>query len=375
MCIDAIFMQRALSLAAQGRGRTSPNPMVGAVVTKQGLVVGEGYHRRAGEDHAEVIALREAGDSAFGATLYLTLEPCCHYGRTPPCTDRIIQTGIQRVVASMPDPNPLVSGKGFERLREAGIQVEWGLMEKEARRLNEAYIKFITTGLPFVLLKGAASLDGKIATAAGESRWITGALARERVHRLRDEVDAVMVGIATALQDDPQLTTRLPSGQGRDPLRIVLDSSGQLPLEARLINPCSSAKTLLITSTSSPDEKVEDLKQGGVEIWRMSEEGGRIPLRPLLSRLAESGVTSLMIEGGSEVNASALQEGIVDKVILFLSPRFIGGRDAPSLIGGRGTERLATAPRLKNISLEWVGDDIMIEGYLYPLEDEPCSPA
>jgi len=367
-------MERALSLAAQGKGKTSPNPMVGAVVVKQGLVVGEGYHLRAGSDHAEVIALREAKESAAGATLYVSLEPCCHYGKTPPCTERIIESGIGRVVASMLDPNPLMCGKGFARLKEAGLQVEWGLMEQESRRLNEAYVKWITTGMPFVILKGAASLDGKIATSTGESRWITGEKAREKVHQLRNEVDAVMVGIGTVLKDDPQLTARIPSGRGKDPLRIILDTAARLPLNSKVIHADSRTKALLVTSVSSPREKLEELRSRGVEVWSMEEEGGRIPLQPVLKRLGEREIMSLMIEGGSEVNAAALEEGIVDKVILFLSPRLIGGASAPSWIGGKGIQSLEGSWSVKNISLEWVGDDIMFEGYLQPPRNTACSP-
>jgi diaminohydroxyphosphoribosylaminopyrimidine deaminase/5-amino-6-(5-phosphoribosylamino)uracil reductase len=247
-------------------------------------------------------------------------------------------------------------------------------MEEEARRLNEAYLKFITTGMPFVILKGAASLDGKIATCAGESKWITGAKAREMVHRLRDEVDAVLVGIGTILKDDPQLTTRLPSGGGKDPLRIILDARARLPLGSRVIHPASEAKTLLVTSVSSPGERVEELRAQGVEVWSMEEEDGRIPLRSLLKRLGGQQIMSLMIEGGSEVNASALEEGIVDKVVLFLAPRLIGGSSAPSLVGGKGIHDLEETWSLKNISWEQVGDDIMIEGYLRPPEEKPCSP-
>ncbi|MDH7499778.1 MAG: bifunctional diaminohydroxyphosphoribosylaminopyrimidine deaminase/5-amino-6-(5-phosphoribosylamino)uracil reductase RibD [candidate division NC10 bacterium] len=366
-------MERALSLAARGKGRTSPNPMVGAVVVKQGLVVGEGYHLRAGSDHAEVMALREAKESAADATLYVSLEPCCHYGRTPPCTERIIESRIRRVVASMLDPNPLVCGKGFARLKEAGLQVEWGLMEEESRRLNEAYVKWVTTGMPFVILKGAVSLDGKIATRSGESKWITGEAARQKVHQLRSEVDAVMVGIGTILKDDPQLTTRLPSGEGKDPLRIILDTALRLPPDSKVVRTDSQAGTLLVTSLLSPPEKLEELRSCGVEVWTMEEEGGRIPLRPLLKRLGEREITSLMIEGGSELNAAALEEGIADKVILFLSPRLIGGASAPSWIGGKGIERLEGCWSLKNISLERVGDDIMIEGYLQPPGKTACS--
>jgi diaminohydroxyphosphoribosylaminopyrimidine deaminase / 5-amino-6-(5-phosphoribosylamino)uracil reductase len=374
MSTDRIFMRRALFLAALGKGKTSPNPMVGAVLVKQGRVLGEGYHRRAGEDHAEVVALGQAGDQAFGATLYATLEPCSHYGRTPPCAEQIIRTGVQRVVAAMADPNPLVSGKGFERLREAGIPAESGLMEAEASALNEAYIKLITTGLPFVILKGAISLDGKIGTVTGESRWITGPPARERVHRLRNEVDAVMVGISTVLKDDPQLTVRLPSGFQRDPLRIILDSQAKLPLGARVLNLSSPAKTLVITSASAAKEKLEALKSRGAEVWCMEEEAGRIPLRPLLRRLGELKVMSLMIEGGSELNASSLREGIVDKVVLFLAPRLIGGTAAPSLIGGAGVRELADSFFLKKVSLEQIGDDIMITGYVQPSGGVQCSP-
>jgi diaminohydroxyphosphoribosylaminopyrimidine deaminase/5-amino-6-(5-phosphoribosylamino)uracil reductase len=248
-------------------------------------------------------------------------------------------------------------------------------MAEESSRLNEVYIKFATTGLPFVTLKGAASLDGKIATAGRESKWITGPAARERVHQLRDEMDAVMVGIGTILQDDPQLTTRLASGQGKDPLRVVLDIRARLPLNAKVINPASGSGTLVVTSDSSPQEKLDALRRRGVEVWGMEEQGGRIPLRPLLKRLGERQIVSLMIEGGSGINASALEEGIVDKVILFLAPRLIGGISAPSWIGGRGIGNLEESWSLKNIFLERLGDDIMIEGYLRHPERISCSPA
>jgi diaminohydroxyphosphoribosylaminopyrimidine deaminase/5-amino-6-(5-phosphoribosylamino)uracil reductase len=374
MSEDRTFMERALALARRGKGRTSPNPMVGAVVVREGRVVGEGYHLRAGSDHAEVIALQEAGELTPGSTLYVTLEPCCHYGKTPPCTERIIAAGISRVVSCMVDPNPLVQGKGFERLKEAGIRVEWGLLEEEARRLNEAYLKFIISGLPFVILKGAASLDGKIATRTGSSRWITGPPARERVHRMRDEVDAVLVGIGTVLKDDPELTTRLPGGEGKDPKRIVLDSQGRLPLHSKVVVSPSTAGTLLVTTPSCPPEKVKELESRGVEVWKVEGKEGKIPLRPLLKRLAERGIVSLLIEGGSEVNASALEEGIVDKMVLFLAPRLLGGSVAPSLVGGKGVGRLEEAWTLENISVERLGDDIMVEGYLASGKERPCSP-
>lgn len=364
-------MQRALALALKAKGRTSPNPMVGAVLVKEGRIIGEGYHAFAGADHAEVVALKAAGDEAREATLYLNLEPCCHYGRTPPCTEAIIRAGIKRVVASTFDPNPLVAGKGAERLKAAGIDVEIGLLSEEAKRLNEAFFTLIATGRPFVILKVAASLDGKIATKAGESRWITGEAARKKVHELRDEVDAVLVGIGTVLKDDPLLTVRLDREGTRDPLRVIVDSHARLPLEANVLK--DPRKALVAVSPEAPKERVEALRSRGAEVLLIEGASGKVSLGRLMEELGKRGIVSVMIEGGSEVNASAFHEGIVDKLILFYAPLLIGGKEAPSIVGGSGIEYLPQAIRLKDLRIERLGNDLLIEGYIQKPEPETLN--
>jgi diaminohydroxyphosphoribosylaminopyrimidine deaminase/5-amino-6-(5-phosphoribosylamino)uracil reductase len=362
--IDEQFMREALTLAAQARGRTSPNPMVGSVVVKDGRVVGRGYHVRAGTSHGEVVALEDASEHAQGATLYVTLEPCCYYGRTPPCTKAIIAAGIRRVVAAMRDPNPLVSGKGLEELRQAGIEVKLPVLEAEATALNEVFIKYITTKRPFVLLKVAASLDGKIATVTGESRWITNERSRLLVHQLRDQVDAVMVGINTVLRDDPLLTTRLPGGGGRDPMRIIVDSRLRLPCEARVLTASTAACTLIATTAEAPREKRLQLEAAGVKVLVVEGEGPGVPLGPLMEQLGTMQVSSILLEGGGELHSSALRVGIVDKVLYFLAPKLIGGRSAPPAIGGTGFARLEEAVTLERMHVRQLDGDLLIEGYV-----------
>jgi diaminohydroxyphosphoribosylaminopyrimidine deaminase/5-amino-6-(5-phosphoribosylamino)uracil reductase len=359
--LDTYFMRQALALAARARGRTSPNPMVGCVVVKDGQLIGRGYHEKAGAPHAEVVALQEAGAAAAGATLYVSLEPCCHYGRTPPCTQAIIAAGVRRVVAAMRDPNPLVSGRGAEELRQAGIAVTLGVLAEEASTLNEAFIKYIATKRPFVFLKVAASLDGKIATASGESRWITGERARLLVHQLRDRVDAVMVGINTVLRDDPLLTTRLPGG--KDPIRIVVDSRLRIPLEAKVLAASPTAPTIVATTEAAPPHKRQQLEARGVRVLVLGG-GPRVPLAALMERLAAQQVTSLLLEGGGELHDAALRAGIVDKVLYFIAPKLIGGRCAPMAIAGEGCARLAEAIALERVRVRRVGDDLLIEGYV-----------
>jgi diaminohydroxyphosphoribosylaminopyrimidine deaminase/5-amino-6-(5-phosphoribosylamino)uracil reductase len=365
--IDEQFMQEALALAAQARGRTSPNPMVGSIVVKDGRVVGRGSHIKAGAPHGEVVALEDAGVQAKGATLYITLEPCCHYGggkRTPPCTRAIIAAGIRRVVAAMRDPNPLVSGQGLEELRQAGIAVKLSVLETEAAALNEVFIKYITTKRPFVLLKVAASLDGKIATVTGESRWITNERSRLLVHQLRDQVDAVMVGINTVLRDDPLLTTRLPGGGGRDPMRIVVDTHLRIPCEARLLAASATACTLIATSPAAPTDKRLQLEGAGAKILVVEGDGPGIPLGPLMDQLGAMQVTSILLEGGGELHCSALRAGIVDNVLYFLAPKLIGGRSAPMAIGGQGFARLEEAVSLERMQVRQLDGDLLIEGYV-----------
>lgn len=361
---DRTYMRRALELAARARGRTSPNPMVGAVLVKDGAVVGEGFHAFAGADHAELEAINDAEGATEGATMYVTLEPCCHYGRTPPCADRIIQAGIRRVVAACEDPNPAVSGKGIAALRAAGIDVEVGLLGAEATRVNEAFFTFIRTGRPFVILKVAASLDGKISTRTGDSRWITGESARQHVHHLRNEVDAVMVGIGTILRDDPLLTTRLGTADQRDPTRVIVDNLARLPLRAKVINRASTAPTFLAVSEMAPRPRLEALEREGVQILVVPGSPRRVSLVNLMEALGKLGFLSVMIEGGAEINASALQESVVDKVLLFLAPILIGGKSTATAVGGEGIDTLRQARRLKELRIERFDDDILIEGYL-----------
>lgn len=371
---DESFIRRTLELAARARGLTSPNPLVGAVVVRDGRVVAEGYHRRAGLPHAEIEALQAAGEAARGATLYVNLEPCCHTGRTGPCTEAIIAAGVKRVVAAMVDPNPLVAGKGIARLREAGIDVAVGVVEDEARRLNEAFIKYVTARRPFVVLKTAMSLDGKIATVTGESRWITGEAAREYVHQLRNTCDAVLVGIGTVLKDDPSLTTRLPEG-GRDPVRVILDSSARMPLAARVLSQDSEAPTLVATTEVAPAERLAALRQAGAEVL-VCGRGPQVNLDLLLAELAAREIVSVLVEGGSTVNASFLLQGLVDKVVWFIAPRIIGGREALGPVGGSGIRHLARAIRLTETVVKQLGADLCVEGYpVYEGAGGACSPA
>ena len=368
---DQQWMRRALDLAARARGRTSPNPMVGAVLVKDGQLIGEGFHTYTGSDHAEVAALRDAGPAATGATLYVSLEPCCHYGRTPPCVDQILQAGIRRVVAACEDPNPAVSGKGIAALRAAGLSVDVGVLAEEAERVNEAFFTHVRTGRPFVTLKVAASLDGKIATRTGESRWITGESARRRVHQLRNEVDAVLVGIGTVLRDDPLLTTRLGIADQRDPIRVIVDNLARLPLRAKVVNRASTAPTILAVSQMAPRTKLEALEREGVQVIVVESSPRRVSLERLIEALGKRGILSVMIEGGAEINASALREGIVDKVLVFLAPTLIGGKSTPTAVGGDGIESLSQAVRLRDVRIERFDGDILVEGYIQRMMGTP----
>ena len=361
--VDERFMRAALRLAAKALGRTSPNPLVGAVVVKNGRVLASGYHRRAGEPHAEAIALRKAGRAARGATLYVTLEPCSHtQKRTPPCSPLVIASGVQRVVVAMIDPNPRVSGGGLRALRRAGIEVCTGVLKDEAERLNEAFIKHMKTGMPFVTMKIAQTLDGRTATASGESKWITGRESRAEGHRLRDRNDAIIVGINTVLKDDPSLTARIPGG--RDPLRVIIDSRLRTPLKARVLTQRSPARTIVATVAAAPRTRVRRLQAAGAEVIVARSAGGRVDLKDLMRRLGKRDVQSVLIEGGSEVHASALAAGIVDKAVLFVAPMLMTGRDSLPSIGGRSPRRLSQAVLFSEAEARAIGDDLMIEGYI-----------
>lgn len=365
-------MARALGLAAEARGRTSPNPMVGAVVVREGVIVGEGYHHRVGEPHAEVLALGQAGEAARGADLYVNLEPCAHFGRTPPCVEAIVRAGIARVFAAQKDPNPKVDGRGFSSLRQAGVRVHVGLLAAEAGRLNEVYCRYVTTGLPHVTLKIGMSLDGKTATRTGEARWITGEASRRRVHELRNAVDAILVGIGTILTDDPELTVRLPGVECRHPDRVVIDSRLRIPNKSRVLLQRNRSRTILVAGSHAPEARIRELRELGAEVIVVDGGERRVDLRVVMERLGALGISSVLVEGGSEIAASSLAAGIVDKLVFFISPLLIGGREAPPVIGGRGAGPLADAPRLSSVRWETVGDDIMVEGYL---RESSCSPA
>ena len=359
--IDEKFMKLALSLAEQARGRTNPNPMVGAVIVRDGQILGRGYHRKVGTPHAEIHAIADAGEQTKDATIYVSLEPCSHYGRTGPCTQAIIDAGLSRVVMAMTDPNPMVSGRGKSILENHGIQVKTGVLENEARKLNEAFIKYITTRQPFVIMKTAMSLDGKIATASGRSQWISSEDSRKMVHRIRDEVDAILVGIGTTLHDNPSLTTRLPDDQGQDATRIILDSRARIPLESKVLNLDSSARTIIVVTPNAPQEKIAQIKQRA-EVLIVPENNGRVDLQILMEKLGQMEIMSVLLEGGAEVNASALKAEIVDKVMAFIAPKLIGGSGSPGPIGGEGIQYLSEAVSLTDISVTRVGKDILITG-------------
>ncbi len=362
--LDETYMKMALELAEEGRGWTSPNPMVGAVIVKDGTVVGKGFHQAAGGPHAEIHALNDAGEKARGATLYVSFEPCNHTGRTPPCTQAILKSGIKRVVAGMKDPNPRVTGGGLTFLKTRGLDVSVGVCEDACRRLNEIFIKYATTSLPFVILKCAATLDCRIATRTGDSKWITNPLSRQFVHELRHAVDAIMVGIGTVLKDNPRLTTRLQGRKGSDPVRIVLDTHLSIPLNARLLHLSSDSDTLIVIGTSAPAEKRRILERPGVRFLPLNDERGKIDLTALVRELGKMGIPSLMIEGGSRVNGSALRAGIVDKVYMFYAPKIYGGDDGVPICAGPGVDLMGQSIRLKDISVHRFEDDVMIEGYL-----------
>jgi len=355
---DKVFMKRAITLA--GRGRTSPNPMVGAVVVRGGKIVGEGYHPKAGEPHAEVFALQSAGELSHGADLYVNLEPCCHYGKTPPCTDAIIQAGIMRVIAAMEDPNPEVAGKGFEALRQAGIEVHVGLMEAEARELNRGFIKRVTTGMPFVLWKTAMTLDGKICTRTGDSRWITGEEARREVHRLRATFDAVMVGIGTVLADDPELTVRHLSGKHvQNPIRVVIDSEGNTPSSAKVLD--GQAPTIIAVKRSAPEANLDRLWQSGARILGIPDVEGRIDLKYLMAELGKMGINSVLLEGGGELAAGMIALGLVDRGLVFIAPKIVGGRDAKTPVEGDGVELMSEAIETSKPKIRRFGEDVALE--------------
>ena len=360
---DGFFMRRALQLARRGLGRTSPNPMVGAVLARGSKIIGEGWHRRAGLPHAEVEALRDAtrrGERVRGATLYVTLEPCCTHGRTPPCTEAIIAAGMRRVVVAATDPNPGHAGRGFELLRQAGVTVSTGVLAEEAVRLNEVFNHWIVKRTPFVTVKAAMTLDGKIATASGESKWITGERSRQVAMQLRFAADAVLVGINTVLADNPGLMPRGPGGRVRKPLRrFVLDALARTPPDAVVVNDEFAALTTVVVSRAAPSRRTKALGKRA-HVLVAPAGGGRINLRWLMQRLGSEGVTSLLVEGGGEVNAAFLEAGLAQRVAFFYAPKILGGRDARRGVAGGGARRLADLIELRDVNWRRGGEDLLL---------------
>lgn len=360
-------MRRALELAELGVGYANPNPLVGAVIVKDGAIIAEAFHERFGEAHAEAAALAKAGDRAQGAELYVNWEPCVAYPgkRTPPCADHIISAGIKKVIVAAKDPTPGVSGKGIEQLRNAGIEVEYGVLEHEAQKLNEIRTKFATTGKPFILLKMAMTADGKIATHSRDSRWISSEESLVFAHQLRARYAAVLVGIGTAISDDPQLTVR--NVEGRDPMRLVVDSGGKISQDARLLSQNSESLTVISTCSMS-DEKEQLLLNldtpTEIQVWRLpANSNGKVDPIALVQKLGESGIDSLFIEGGSEIAASFLENRLIDKIRFVIAPKLIGGREALSPIGGKGFEKMSSAIELRDVSTSMCGPDVVYEAY------------
>ncbi len=367
---DYEFIQQTLELARQGKGLVSPNPLVGSVIVKDGEIVGRGFHRYDELKHAEIWALEEAGERARGATVYVNLEPCAHHGegkRTPPCAQALIEAGVRRVVASMVDPNPRVNGRGFEQLRAAGIEVVTNVLEREARQLNEKYSKFVATGWPFVLMKTACSLDGRIATRTGESKWITGESARAASQTLRHEYDAILVGIGTVLADDPLLTERTGQPRRKPLVRVVLDASLRTPLNSQLVQSADEFPLVIFTTQKHHStERSRELTERGatvISVESVESQSGKLNLPQVLSALAERQVTSLIVEGGATVAASFIEQRLIDKATFFIAPKIIGGREAVSAIGGEGFARLSDVVELENLVVRQLGDDLEVTGY------------
>jgi diaminohydroxyphosphoribosylaminopyrimidine deaminase / 5-amino-6-(5-phosphoribosylamino)uracil reductase len=369
MRTDEEWMRLALDLARRALGRVAPNPAVGAVIVRDGVLVGQGFTEPPGGRHAEIVALDEAGLAARGATMYVTLEPCAHYGRTPPCLTAVLEAGIARVVISVRDPNPLVNGRSIQTLLERGVDVELGVGAREATRLNAGFFRRIEVGFPEVHVKYAMSLDGKIAAHTGESRWITGPEARQAAHVIRDRSDAILVGIGTVLDDAPMLTTRLPdelagSGGPRDALRVVLDSHARTPVDSPILNHGSDAGTLIAVTERAPSEGIQRLTEAGADVIVFPSQCGRVSFQSVLAELGRRGVNSLMVEGGAGVIGSLADEELIDRITAFIAPVVIGGTGALSPVGGAGAEHPDRALRLVDVETRQVGRDVCLTGYV-----------
>ncbi|MBZ0311489.1 bifunctional diaminohydroxyphosphoribosylaminopyrimidine deaminase/5-amino-6-(5-phosphoribosylamino)uracil reductase RibD [Clostridium butyricum] len=360
--MDEFYMKRALELAVKGIGMVNPNPMVGAVIVKDNKVIGEGFHEKYGHAHAERNAVKNAVEDIEGATIYVTLEPCAHYGKTPPCVDLLIEKKVRKVVIGMLDPNPLVVGKSIKKLKENNIEVKVGVKEKECRKLNEVFIKYITTKKPFVIMKAGISIDGKIATSSGESKWITSERSRLHSHELRNRMSGIMVGINTVLSDDPSLTYR-GEHKGKDPLRIIIDSTLKVPFESKVIK-YNNNNTIVACVENTDLIKKEKLEKMGVKIIETKSKKGKVDLQEVVEKLGKEKIDSILLEGGGTLNFSALKEGIVDKVRFYIAPKIIGGENSKNSVSGQGFYNLDDCVNLKDMSYEQMGNEIVVEGYI-----------
>lgn len=361
---DSFYMKRALLLAARGSGSTSPNPLVGAVIVKEERIIGEGWHEKPGKPHAEINAIMNSQESVEGSTIYVNLEPCSHFGRTPPCAAELVKRKFSRVVVAMEDPNPLVAGNGIKLLRDSGIQVDVGLHKLEAQKLNDIFIKYIVKVKPLILLKSAMTLDGKTASRTGDSKWISGEESRAYVHRLRNRYSAIMVGLNTVLLDDPVLTTRLEGSKGRNPVRVIVDSTGRIPSEAKVLDIDSERRTIIVTTEDMSSLKKRYLISKGAEIIITEKRDGKVDMEKLIDELAGRGIDSLLVEGGGTVAATLVEKGLVDKVAMFIAPVIIGGREAATPVMGNGVDHISDGYRLKHQRVAMLGQDVLIEGYL-----------
>ena len=360
--VDDKYMALAMELAEKGRGMVEPNPMVGAVLVKNGEIVGRGYHQIFGGAHAEIHAIHEGGTNCKDATLYVSMEPCAHYGKTSPCVDAIIKAGIKTVVAAVIDPNPITSGKGIQKLKEAGVEVVVGVMEVQAKRLNVPFFKLIQKGLPYVTVKWAMSIDGKIATHTGESRWITCEESRKYVHKIRGQMDGIVVGINTVMRDDPLLTCRIEGG--RNPKRIVVDSNAALPVNSRLLSTINEGEIIVAVGKNAQRYRIEKLEQLGCKIVQTQDVEGRVDLQELFRRLGEMELTNILVEGGSRIITSVIEGRLADRVMVFVAPVIIGGTGATSPVVGTGIEKMSEAAEINEVSIKRFSDDIVIEGIL-----------
>ena len=380
---DIYYMKRALELAKHGEGHTAPNPLVGTVIVKDGQIIGEGWHALYGGPHAEIMAFQSLNASAEGATLYVTLEPCSHFGKTPPCVDAIIAHKISKVVVAMLDPNPLVSGRGVQKLTDHGITVQTGILKSESANLNEPFLKFITSGCPLIVVKTAMTLDGKLASATGDSKWISNAASRQLVHKMRNKYSGIMVGIGTVLADDPNLTTRLDAAAqddtvkqsfvSADPHRIIVDTHARTPLAAKVLNlPDSKAMTIIATTELAPLENRLALEAKGATVLTLPSKDGHVDLKALIVKLGEMHIDSVLVEGGSELIFSLFNEQLVDRVFSFIAPKIIGGRNAKTPVAGEGIAMMRDAIQLENVKVSMIASDILIEATVK--KEELCLP-